>query len=97
MKFAQLNADTIALELKTKESQDRFTPTGIQPVPGSVADFAKFIANERALTGTPSKKTGRFRAPFVVLCQVNFLYCAVTVTSSMRNDVATVESSMPSK
>ena len=56
MEFAHVNADAITRALKTKESQDRVIPSGIESAPGSVADFAKFIANERDHLGRITKK-----------------------------------------
>jgi tripartite-type tricarboxylate transporter receptor subunit TctC len=44
--------------LNSKELQDRFTPTGIEPAPGTLADFVKFIATERERLGAIAKKAG---------------------------------------
>ena len=48
----------IQAALKTKELQDRFIPTGIEPAPGSVADFVKFITAERERLGKIARKAG---------------------------------------
>src|SRR5665213_877905 len=44
--------------LKTAETRGRLVPSGIEPEPGSVADFAKFIALERDRLGKVAKKSG---------------------------------------
>ncbi len=44
--------------LNSKELQERFTPTGIEPALGSLADFVKFIATERERLGAIAKKAG---------------------------------------
>ena len=43
---------------KSKELQDRFIPSGIEPAPGTLADFVKFIATERERLGKIAKKAG---------------------------------------
>jgi tripartite-type tricarboxylate transporter receptor subunit TctC len=48
----------IQVALKSKELQDRFIPTGIEPAPGSLNDFVKFIATERERLGKIAKKAG---------------------------------------
>lgn len=48
----------IQAALKSKELQDRFVPTGIEPAPGSLSDFVKFIATERERLGKIAKKAG---------------------------------------
>jgi tripartite-type tricarboxylate transporter receptor subunit TctC len=53
----RVNAELQAV-LKSKELQDRFIPSGIEPAPGSVADFVKFIAGERERLGKIAKKAG---------------------------------------
>jgi tripartite-type tricarboxylate transporter receptor subunit TctC len=44
--------------LKSKELQDRFIPSGIEPAPGSLADFVKFITTERERLGKIARKAG---------------------------------------
>jgi tripartite-type tricarboxylate transporter receptor subunit TctC len=44
--------------LNSKELQDRFIPTGIEPAPGSLADYVKFIATERERLAKIAKKAG---------------------------------------
>jgi len=44
--------------LRSKELQDRFIPTGIEPAPGSVADFVTFISAERERLGKIARKAG---------------------------------------
>jgi tripartite-type tricarboxylate transporter receptor subunit TctC len=44
--------------LKSKELHDRFVPSGIEPAPGSVAQFVAFINNERERLGKIAKKAG---------------------------------------
>ena len=53
----RMNAE-IQAALKTKELQDKLLPSGIEPVPGSVAQFAAFIASERERLGRIAKKAG---------------------------------------
>lgn len=48
----------LQIVLKSKELQDRFIPTGIEPAPGSLAEFVKFIATERERLGKIAKKAG---------------------------------------
>ncbi len=44
--------------LKTKEIHERFAPSGIEPAPGSVAQFVAFITSERERLGKIAKKAG---------------------------------------
>lgn len=44
--------------LQSKELQDRFIPTGIEPAPGTLADYVKFIATERQRLAKIAKKAG---------------------------------------
>ena len=53
----RMNAELQAA-LKTKELQDRFIPTGIEPAPGSVANFVEFISTERERLGKIAKRAG---------------------------------------
>jgi tripartite-type tricarboxylate transporter receptor subunit TctC len=48
----------LQVALKSKELQDRFVPTGIEPAPGSLDDFVKLIATERERLGKIAKKAG---------------------------------------
>ena len=53
----RMNAE-IQAALKTRELQDKLLPSGIEPVPGTVAQFAAFIASERERLGRIAKKAG---------------------------------------
>lgn len=44
--------------LKSKELQDRFIPGGIEPAPGTLLEFVKFIATERERLGKIARKAG---------------------------------------
>ena len=46
----------LQIVLKSKELQDRFIPTGIEPAPGTLAEYVKFIATERERLGKIAKK-----------------------------------------
>ena len=48
----------LQVALKSKELRDRFIPTGIEPAPGSLAVFVKFIATGRERLGKIAKKAG---------------------------------------
>lgn len=48
----------IQVALKSKELQDRFIPGGIEPAPGTLAEFATFIATERERLGKIARKAG---------------------------------------
>ena len=48
----------LQMVLKSKELQDRFIPSGIEPAPGTLADFVKFISTERERLGKIAKKAG---------------------------------------
>ena len=53
----RMNAE-IQVVLKSKDLQDKLIPSGIEPMPGSVAQFAAFIAAERERLGRIAKKAG---------------------------------------
>lgn len=53
----RMNAE-IQAALNTKELQDKLIPSGIEPTPGSVAQFVAFIAAERERLGKIAKKAG---------------------------------------
>ncbi len=53
----RMNAE-IQAALKSKELQDKLIPSGIEPVPGSVADFTAFISSERERLSKIAKKAG---------------------------------------
>ncbi len=44
--------------LNSKELQDRFIPTGIEPAPGTLASYVAFIASERDRLGKIARKAG---------------------------------------
>jgi tripartite-type tricarboxylate transporter receptor subunit TctC len=46
------------IALKSKELQDRFVPTGIEPAPGTLASYVAFIAGERERLGKIARKSG---------------------------------------
>jgi tripartite-type tricarboxylate transporter receptor subunit TctC len=46
------------IALKSKELQDRFVPTGIEPAPGTLASYVAFIASERERLGKIARKSG---------------------------------------
>ncbi|MEQ1517429.1 MAG: tripartite tricarboxylate transporter substrate binding protein [Usitatibacteraceae bacterium] len=48
----------IQVALKSKELHDRFIPGGIEPAPGTLADFVKFISTERERLGKIAKQAG---------------------------------------
>lgn len=48
----------LQIVLKSKELQDRFIPGGIEPAPGTLPEFVKFIAGERERLGNIAKKAG---------------------------------------
>ena len=48
----------LQMVMKSKELQDRFIPSGIEPAPGTLADFVKFISTERERLGKIAKKAG---------------------------------------
>ena len=53
----RMNAE-IQAALKTKDLQDKLVPSGIEPAPGTVAQFVSFIAGERERLGRIAKKAG---------------------------------------
>ncbi|HEX9390253.1 MAG TPA: tripartite tricarboxylate transporter substrate binding protein [Usitatibacteraceae bacterium] len=53
----RMNAE-IQGALKSKELRDKLIPSGIEPVPGSVADFTAFITSERERLSRIAKKAG---------------------------------------
>ena len=48
----------LQIVLKSKELQDRFIPSGIEPAPGTLTDFVKFITTERERLGKIARKAG---------------------------------------
>ncbi len=44
--------------LKSRELQERFIPTGIEPAPGTLASYVAFIASERERLGKIARKAG---------------------------------------
>ena len=57
--------------LRSKETRDQLLPAGIEPEPGSVADFTAFMASERERLGKVARKAGMHvesRLPGAVRC-----------------------------
>ncbi len=48
----------IQAALNSKDLQEKLVPSGIEPMPGTVAQFASFIAGERERLGRIAKKAG---------------------------------------